>query len=649
MSKMENQARTKSAASTSKEKETAVTFQNSILFAPSVQEGTPAIIGEQKSLVHLDPQYGHFKTVLMCPESKHKLGNLMRMSMFDVTKVINTNTFAMGTMCNVQISLEGQIRRLQKPETSVMHSLINYNVHEDLEPANLPASAKTQFEKPINASRESLNKLTVTVVHSQAQIFILRNIMNFRYSIRYQNVQEGSKMAFIQPIWYPLGAEARLIARDSSKTTVCATDTLEQAMTKIKYTDAEKTDLVTAILMLFHHRELDHVFATFTDSIIPEKEDINLNKEPELGVQCEGIQLTDFVQLLIQFPNISSLRHNMTFYSKMNKTSFNKLCDVVMSAVDQTLEQGQVFSSSSNGSYLTKFASRNIYNICNTVLDGSIATALIMYTKMVMPTVHWNELYSLGFQPQPKKTASGNREKLELYKSINLSYPVVYTAVDLTTGLITALRPGKATQKDKLANLTNVGQKFAEHHMLMRIMKFQEDMYNTVTGVIARKACNQCVKTAEESRREIAAAAAAGSGSVPLDENNMRTDLFQPPTKMSTLSSASSSEEGEFRSNYNSEDEDNQMNYTGNTPLVDEATSQHVPEFQVVNSLESGLPVYGYSTGTANKPLYSNNNSTSLFQQAHASGYSEVVTQGSFTTADGNTQVLDSENSGSEN
>lgn len=513
---------TKGESSVNKKVEMAVTFDNVNLFEQESKADEPVIQGETKKLNTVSPTVGRFKALQFCPISDNKQGQLLQLRVYDLTKILNAMTCVMGIMLLFQLALEQTIRRMRKP-SSTCYSFMNYNLQKVIIPENLTASAKKKFEEsPTKAAREALQKFTVLNLHAQSHIFILHNIMRLIFNINYGDV--NSTYSKIQPIWIKLGVQTKIIPSETG-ITVSPRDTFEVLLKKLNLSPVEKDAVITSVLMLYHYRELDSVFNLFTDNIVTKQDETS--KEPTTGVECEGIPLTPFIEILIEYPTITSLNQNMTLWSGLPGDRFINRSTIVRAAVDEVFKQDQVVSSSISGTFFTQFSGSNLYSLCLTILDNHMTLALVLFTEYVMSQVTWAELYGRGFRAQPASTAPlaqkySYREDrcVDLYKPIQLCMPVLITSVDLFTEIITVLRPGKETYAARIANIQKAGPRLEENHIMRKILEANNNLADRMISII-----NKCDRSLSAHRmKTVQPALMNGSGTSEVKSSVLLND-----------------------------------------------------------------------------------------------------------------------------
>ena len=501
-----------------------MTFDNVKLFEQEDKADEPVIQGETKRLNTVSPTVGHFKALQFCPISDNKQGQLLQLKVYDLTKILNAMTCVMGIMLLFQLALEQTIRRMRKP-SSTCYSFMNYNLQKVIIPENLTASAKKKFEEnPTRAAREALQKFIVLNLHAQSHIYILHNIMRLIFNINYGDV--NSTFSKIQPLWIKLGVQTKIISSETG-ITVSYRDTFEVLLKKLNLSPVERDGVITSVLMLYHYRELDSVFNQFTDNIVTKPEETS--KEPTTGVECEGIPLTPFIEILIEYPTITSLNQNMTLWSGLSGDRFINRSNIVRSAVDEVFKQDQVVSSSTSGTFFTQFSGSNLYNLCLTILDNNMTLALVLYTEYVMSQVTWAELYGRGFKAQPSPTSpklqkySYKEDRyVDLYKPIQLCMPLLITSVDLYTEIITVLRPGKETYAARIANIQKTGPRLEENHTMRKILEANTNLADRMISII-----NKCDRSLSAHRmKTVQPALMNGSVNVVAETSEVKSSVL---------------------------------------------------------------------------------------------------------------------------
>jgi hypothetical protein len=472
-----------------------ISFNNVNVIAPQQVEPEvreePTTHGEDQALGNLKPIPATFSAIELNPMSNSNLGDLSSMSILDYTHTVNG---LIGTLCTAliyQLSLETLFRRMMIHTTSKI-ALVNFNLIKTILPAKVTEELKPYYKgAPTKSAQEHLHRFIVAALQSQSQIFAIHNIMKFKFRIVHSDKQPAD-WERKNPLWFRLGEDANI---DMPQTTinVSPADTLGQVMKKLKYNAQEMSDLKTSFLILFHIREMDPALNLFTENMMGPEPELS-NKAPT-GRQSSVIPVTEFFGILIQTPNVMSVRQNLTMYTGMDPTKWNLQFNKVMAVTGKFLIQPG-FRSKDEGTYPTEFAAQTIYKTFNTLLDSTISLVPILYVELALGSTTWRELYDKDFTPTPTRYFRAPQRKpkyrdeiipppgplpltrtLEVYKGTIANATFAYTATELMrTRIITILRPGPYTTQERLLNLQKVGPRLEQHHLLNTLVKEQELM-----------------------------------------------------------------------------------------------------------------------------------------------------------------------------
>ena len=435
-----------------------------------------------------------YSTVCLIKLKNESKDLLTDMNMLQFTKLVNALCPVLATFACFHLSLERIIRRRRLMDNGFeSYKILNHN--DELK-SELPdcATVAPLHKTAAFRAKEHLQNLTVALLHSGVQEFIIRWLLQANFQLHYDKTAVEHQ---IQPIWHDVGDKLGLPKGIFPHGTVHPMLKLGDFLEMMNMRPDERKNLITAVILLYHHRELDSVFQNFLDSIDPSS--IETGPYPVNGASSVLIRITDQVHAFFRLPNVFDLNTNATLFSPLTNEQFKDKIKIVLPMATYHLSHYAIKDIDDRGYYSSKNRATTLCQLYETNLEAMISLALTHYVISAFPNTTWKSLLDIGFLPTPpfvEKQYLSKREKdqlpppgkkLEAHRGILTNGYYIYIAeVQRSIPFITALVPGTDTLYERTQNIRNTAASIDRDYMLRSVY----DNMNKLIKASAAKAFN---------------------------------------------------------------------------------------------------------------------------------------------------------------
>ena len=417
----------------------------------------------------------HFEVIPFIPISTANLGCFESMTVHEYCISLNCNVQNLLIFLAGQLAFETMNRRYRVHGGSNI-MLFNYNPQKDILKQLNNASRQVCEGTPTTGVRNHLSRYGVALIHSFAQQFILKNIGKFIFTIYYPSTVPTE--ARVQPSWTELVTGAKLASPGIIKSFDPKT-TIREAMKELNLDDKTQASVKASYFMNYHFRDLDKLFNLVASNL---KDPLPLTEQiPEQGIETKMMSFTPFLQVIMKYPNVVSFTDNISLWSNLTKDKWEQKILDIQQVTDKFFDQKHCRSSSSQGTFLTRFALQTIRKQFDVTIDGYIALGPIFFMERCQPTTTWSELYARGFKPYLVYDEE-YAVPMEFYKNMMEGGLLLYSGLDLrNVRVCPALSPSPQTLYARITNVTKTAAKLEEHHVISEIKKDQKKMFSLVT------------------------------------------------------------------------------------------------------------------------------------------------------------------------